>query len=281
MIPADLLGAFSALAASLSWGGGDFSGGFASRRLHPFQVLTISAAVGIVPLIVLLIFGEEGLPSLRAILLAGSAGVAGTLGLAAFYRGLVEGRSAVVAPVASVIGAMIPVLIGMAQAGLPTVQRFVGFAIGLLGIWLVTQEQPIEGVSGNGGLRSAVLAGLGFGGFLTLIAQLGPDEVFGPLIVSKLSGLLLSVFLLRRLDLPIPGFRANPVAGLAGLLDTAGNIFYLLAAQLTRLDIAAALSSLYPAGTVLLAWVLLKERISPRQWLGVTASLAAIVLITT
>ncbi|MFP3853095.1 MAG: EamA family transporter [Anaerolineales bacterium] len=280
MITADLLGAFSALAASISWGGGDFSGGFASRRLHPFQVLTLSAAIGVIPLIVLLIFVEEGLPSLRAILLAGAAGVAGTLGLAAFYRGLVEGRSAVVAPVASVIGAMIPVLVGMAQAGFPTFQRLAGFAIGLIGIWLVTQEQPIGGVSGKPGLRSAVLAGLGFGGFLTLIAQVGPNELYGPLIASKMSGLVLSWIWLWRMGLPVPGVRANPVAGLAGLLDTAGNIFYLLSAHLTRLDIAAALSSLYPAGTVLLAWLLLKERISPRQWLGVMAALAAIVLIT-
>jgi drug/metabolite transporter (DMT)-like permease len=171
-------------------------------------------------------------------------------------------------------------LIGIAQAGFPSVQRLAGFAVGLSGIWLVSQAPTDASARIQSGLRYALLAGLGFGGFLTLIAQVDSAEIFGPLIGSKLAGLILSLIYLQRRALPVPGLRASPVAALAGLLDTAGNIFFLVGAQMTRLDVVAALSSLYPAGTVVLGRFILNERVTGRQWLGVMASIAAIMLIT-
>lgn len=276
----NLLGSLSALAASFSWGVGDFSGGFASRRHHPFQVLTLSAAIGLIPLVILIVVSGEQIPPARDLWLGGIAGLAGTIGLAIFYRGLMLGKSAVVAPVASVIGAIVPLTIGMIQSGLPDGQRLLGFVFGLAGIWLVSQEQPVSDELGESGLRYGLGAGLGFGSFLTLIALVGQQAIYAPLIASKLGGLVFSILYLRRYKMPVPKINSNPPAALAGLMDSAGNIFYLLGTQLARLDVVAALSSLYPAGPVLLGRFLLDERVTRRQWLGVFISILAIILLT-
>lgn len=276
----DLLGAASALASAFSWGGGDFSGGMASRKYGPFQVLVLSAATSL-PLILLLdLLAGEGLPSLRSGLLAAAAGGCGTLGLAAFYRGLAIGRVAVVAPVASVLGTVVPVLVGVFDAGVPSIIRLAGFGLALLGIWLVTGSNGEKAAGTRREMELAVLAGIGFGIFLTLIALVDPDEVFSPLVSSKVAGLLVSLWIVRAHGLAVPTPRQSWAAVAAGVLDTGGNIFYLVGTQMTRLDVVAALGSLYPAITVLLGWRLLKEQVSGRQWFGVAISLAAVVLIT-
>jgi len=280
MFGPDLLGALSALASAFSWGGGDFSGGVAARRYGPFQVLVLSAATSL-PLIVLLdLLAGEGLPSLRSGMLAAVAGACGTLGLAAFYRGLAIGRVAVVAPLASVLGTVVPVLVGVFDAGLPSAVRLAGFALALAGIWLVTGSNGEKVASTRREIELAILAGIGFGIFLTLIALVDPDEVFSPLVSSKIAGLLLCLWIVRARGLSVPSPRSSWAAVAAGILDTGGNVFYLLGTQMTRLDVVAALGSLYPAITVLLGWRLLKERVSRRQWLGVVVSLAAVILIT-
>ncbi len=116
----------------------------------------------------------------------------------------------------------------------------------------------------------ALLAGLGFGGFLAFIAQIQGEQVFAPLVFSKLASVSFAFVLLRTRQLPVPKVKASPVAILSGFLDAGGNIFYLFATQFTRLDIAAVLSSLYPAGTVLLSSIFLKEKLTvlSMDWCG-------------
>ena len=126
------------------------------------------------------------------------------------------------------------------------------------------------------GLGLAILAGIGFGGFLALIAQTDGGQIFTPLVISKFASLVLAIFLVRTRGLPLPKPTDFPVAILSGFLDTGGNILYLFATQFTRLDIAALLSSFYPAGTVLLSSLILKEKISSQQWFGVSTCVAAI-----
>lgn len=280
MPPTDMLGALSALSASVSWGGGDFLGGYASRIHHPFQVLAISATIGLLPLLPLTLLAHESWPSGRTVLLAAAAGAAGTLGLAAFYRGLKVGRTSVVAPLASLLGVLVPLVVGSIEAGLPTAQRAVGFACGLVGVWLVTAGPQPAQISGRAELRDAILAGIGFGGFLTLIAQVEGGQLYSPLIVSKLAGLVLTLVIVQRLRLRLVSPAASGTAALAGLLDTAGNTFFLFGTQLTRLDVVAVLSSLYPAVTVLLGRWVLREAVSPRGWAGVIVCVLAIILIT-
>lgn len=274
-----IFGLLSALSAAVSWGAGDFSGGLASRKQHPFQVVYLSSAGSLAPLLLLALLSGEGLPSLRSALLAGTAGAIGTLGLAAFYRGLLVGRAAVVSPVAAVLGAVVPILVGVVRAGLPTFPTLLGFGTGLLAIWLLTGGGPALAGENGEELRMALLAGIGFGGFLTLIALVDPGEVFGPLVCSKLGSLGVAALVVWRRGWEFAGLTSNKPALLAGLLDTAGNVFYLLAAQWARLDVVAVLASLYPAGTVVLSRLVLKERMTRRSWLGLLVALLAIALI--
>jgi len=278
MIPSDLLGIFFALTSALVWGSGDFSGGLAARRSGQFQVLALAAISGVLMLILFAIWWGEPLPSARGVFWAGAAGVSGAIGIACLYRGLSLGNAAVVAPAAAVISAALPVVYSLFALGAPRPGQLAGFALALLGIWLVSSGAG-SGEAGRQALLLALLAGLGFGGFFILIAQVEPGLVFTPLIVARAVSLGVALLLLLARRDALPSLTSNPVALAAGLLDSGGNIFFLLAQQFTRLDVAAVLSSLYPATTVLLAYLILKETVSPAQWLGAICCLAAVVLI--
>jgi drug/metabolite transporter (DMT)-like permease len=279
MLPDGSLGVLSALASAVVWGSGDFTGGLAARRASQYQVLALSMLSGAAILLLLTLAWGEARPALVDVLWAAAAGFSGAVGIAALYRGLAVGQAAIVAPVSGVVGAALPVLAGAVLAGLPGPLRLVGFGVALLGLWFVSQSMSAGGALQRTSVLLALLAGLGFGGFFILIAQVPGLGVFGPLFVARTSAFAaaLVVLALRRVPLPAPA--AHPVALLAGVLDAGGNIFYVLAQQLTRLDVAAVLSSFYPAATVLLAFFVLKERVAPRQWLGAALCLLAVVLI--
>jgi drug/metabolite transporter (DMT)-like permease len=121
---------------------------------------------------------------------------------------------------------------------------------------------------------------LGFGGFFILLGQVEHGKVFTPLLISRWVAFCVGLLMIRAYRLPFPSLTSNPTALLAGVLDAGGNIFYLLARQFVRLDVAAVLASLYPVSTVLLARLVLGENISRGQWAGVIVCLSAIVLIT-
>jgi drug/metabolite transporter (DMT)-like permease len=276
-----MIGILLALSASLSWGAGDFCGGLAARKINQFQVLLLTTSSSLLLLVLFAVIGNENLPSARDIILAVVAGISGSLGLAALYKGLSLGNTALVAPVAGVIGAIIPTLAGIAVEGLPGILTMTGFALAVVGIWLLSRPKDGSSHLAADGLGLAVLAGIGFGGFLALIAQIKGEQVFTTLVFSKIASLALAILLVRIGRQALPKLGASPVALLSGFLDAGGNILYLFATQNTRLDIAALLSSLYPAATVLLSSLILKEKISPPQWFGVSACVVAIMLITT
>ena len=275
-----MIGITIALAAAFSWGAGDFCGGFASRKISQFQVLLLTTSSSLLLLFIFTIAGRENFPSVRNIVIAVIAGLSGSLGLAALYKGLSLGNSALVSPVAGVIGAIIPTLSGLFIEGLPSLVVLTGFALSFAGIWLVTNSKVRSIGIAQDGLWLALLAGIGFGGFLALIAKIEGDYIFAPLVFSKLASLILAIILIGARQLRLPNLSDSPIAFLSGFLDASGNILYLFATQYTRLDIAALLSSLYPAGTVLLSGLVLKEKLSIRQWIGVSTCIAAIMLIT-
>ena len=196
------------------------------------------------------------------------------------YRALSIGRAAVVAPTSAVLGAVLPVAFGLLTNGAPSPTRLAGFTVALLGIWLVSGSMSNKQALSDRGFLLACLAGLGFGGFFVLIAQVERGFIFTPLILARIVQLAVALLAIRTTRLPFPSFRANPIALLAGALDVGGNIFYVLAQQFVRLDVAAVLASFYPASTVVLASVLLKEKVSRSQGLGLVLCLLAIVLIT-
>lgn len=275
-----MIGITFALAAAIFWGASDFCGGFASRKLNQFQVLLLTTVSSLLLLILFALIWREGLPSAGNIIIAVIAGISGSIGLAALYKGLSLGNSALVSPIAGVIGAIIPTLTGLFIEGLPSFWKLIGFVLSIVGIWLVTRSGDESEHTNQKGLGLALLAGVGFGGFLALIAQIEGEQVFTPLIFSKLAAIFLITVLISIRQLPIPKPIGSPIAILTGFVDTGGNVLYFLATQFARIDVAALLSSLYPAGTVLLSSLILKEELSIRQWIGVSTCIAAIMLIT-
>lgn len=274
-----MTGSLLALLSAAVWGAGDFTGGFATRRSDQYQVLALAAFAGILMLLAVAVFWREPLPDPATFAWASGAGVSGAVGIACLYRGLAEGRTAVVAPTAAVVTAAVPVLFAALTAGLPRATQLAGFALAMAGIWLVGgsgRDRPASA----GDVKLALSAGLGFGGFLTLIAQVDPALVFVPLAITRSVTFLTALVLLAVRRAPLPSPASNPFAWLAGFLDASGNVFYLLARQFTRLDVAAVLSSFYPATTVLLAWIISRERVTPVQWCGAAVCLAAVALIT-
>jgi drug/metabolite transporter (DMT)-like permease len=274
-----LSGIVLGLASAASWGAGDFAGGVSARRSNVYSVVIVSQSTGLVLLIGLALLLSEPVPVPADLSWGAAAGMAGGIGLLLFYRGLATGRMGVVAPVAAVVSAGVPVLAGLTLEGLPTAPQFAGFGLALVAVWLVSRN---NGAS-KAGMRELILplmAGMGFAIFLIAIGRVSDGAILWPLAGARLSSLslvLVVAILMRQARAPAGG--QWPFLVLVGLFDTAGNAFYALAAQAGRLDVAAVLGSLYPATTVMLARFFLKEQISGRQWIGVAAALAAVVLI--
>lgn len=271
------------LLSAIVWGGGDFAGGLASRRVGAWRAVFYAEIIGLGLLLVALVIYREGLISTRGLLLGAAAGAIGSLGLLALYRAMEVGKMSIATPVSALLAALLPVVVGALMAGLPPLTQMAGVGLALLSIWLVSQTDGearlrLERLSD---LRLPLLAGIGFGVYFILIHRVAQEATLWPMIASRSSGtlVLVVVLFLRREGPAIP--RASwPLVTLSGCMDVGGSLFYVLAAQTGRMDIAAVLSSLYPGITVLLAWFVLKERISSGQRLGILAALAAIVLMT-
>jgi drug/metabolite transporter (DMT)-like permease len=273
------IGVLLALTSAVVWGAGDFTGGFATRRSHQFEVLTLSALSGIVLLVTFALLSHETLPPFASAGWAAAGGITGAIGLACLYRGLSFGSSATVAPTAAVITAALPVVFSGFTAGWPHTTRLAGFVLAMLGIWLVARASTGDPISTHG-LRLAIVAGIGFGLFLITIAQVQAGLVFGPLAIARAITLMTAVLLLLAKRLALPSVASNPFALVAGFMDAGGNVLYMLAREFTRMDVAAVLASLYPVTTVVLARLVLKEQITTTQWTGALVCVAAVVLIT-
>ncbi len=267
------------LAASLCWGSGDFSGGLASRRANASSVVTVAYAVGFVLLVALALIWRESFPSPLDMVWGGLAGLAGATGLISFYSALSIGRMGIAAPVSAVLTATLPVLFSAFTEGLPSLLQLGGFVLALLAIGLISRPEQAKGRPEGIGL--ALLAGCGFGCFFILISRVNHTATFWPLAVARFSSvLLLLVVLLIRQQPLLPRITVAPLTLLAGILDATGNAFFVLATHAGRLDVAAVLSSFYPAATVLLAMLILRERMTRTQSIGILLALVAVPLIS-
>jgi drug/metabolite transporter (DMT)-like permease len=266
------------LAASLSWGSGDFSGGLATRRANVFSVVIAAQALGLALLIVIALVWSEPFPSALDLIWGIVAGLAGSVGLAAFYQALAVGRMGITAPIAGVLAATLPVIFSAFFVGLPSFLQLTGFVLALMAVWFISR--PEKAMGRPEGLGLALLAGLGFGSFFILIGQVSPHAIFWPLSAARLSSIIfiLAIALIRRQEV-LPKKTVFIFVLLAGTLDVAGNAFFVLATHSGRLDVAAVLSSLYPAVTVLLASFFLRERVTRIQAIGIVLALVAIPLI--
>jgi drug/metabolite transporter (DMT)-like permease len=269
-----------ALSAATAWGSGDFTSGLATRRVGPFYTVLISYAIGLFALVAVALATLEKAPPITDLIWGALAGLVGMLGLAFLMRGFTTGRMGIVAPVSAVTAAAVPVVFTAFFRGLPGELQLLGFGLALVSIWLLSRPERFSGRPD--GLGMALLAGLGFGAYFTVIDQVGPSAVFWPLIAGRVASCTLMVafaLVTRRPIIP-----PHPPLGflvLGGLLDVSGNMFFLLATQTGRLDIASVLASLYPAVTAILAGLITREHIARLQVAGVGLAVLSIVLITT
>ena len=269
---------FSLLAAA-SWGGGDFAGGLATKRASVFRVVAVAHACGLVATLAMAILSGEPFPPPATLAWGAFAGFVGVFGIAALYRALAIGRMGVVAPVAAVVTGFLPVVVGIRTEGLPDRLQLCGFALALLSIWLVAR--PSEHIDSHRGVGLAALAGIAFGLFLIAGKQAGHGGVFWPLVSARVVSTSLMVVLVA--VMPRDPQPLRPVLWpmiLSGLLDSAGNALFIAATRHGRLDVAAVLSSLYPASTVVLARVLLKERIARLQAVGIACAIVSVALVS-
>jgi drug/metabolite transporter (DMT)-like permease len=276
----DLTAPFLSLSAAVTWGAADFSGGLATKTVNAFRVVVVAHATGLLFMGALALMLGEAIPSGRALLFGAVAGAVGGIGLAAFYKSLAVGTMGINAPLSAVITALLPLAYSFFTEGAPHVLRIVGFVLALVSIWVMAA--PRSGVArGQPGLGLAVVAGIGFGGFLLLMKLAGPHGVFWPLASARAASFLLMLVLVF-----FAGARPKSDAGalkymiIAGILDSAANALYVMSAQRGRLDVAAVLSSMYPASTLILARIVLKERLSRLQACGTIAALVAVGLIS-
>ena len=267
------------LTSALFWGAGDFSGGLASKRTSAYTVVGLSQFASLLILLIGVFLVSPEPFSMHSALWGGIAGICGAGGLVALYSGLARGPMGVVAPLTAVSAAVVPVVFSIFQSGLPPASDMLGILVALVAVWTISSGDSLGKLSRND-LVLPLLAGLGFGVFFILIAAASQETTIWPLVFARSSSvlfILLVGMLLSKVEIPLRG--QIPIIALAGIFDTGGNIFYVLATRYGRLDISAVLSSLYPAATVFLAWIILKERLTVRQWFGVVLVILAVGLI--
>jgi len=237
------------------------------------QVVGMVAAVGIAA-------GRgEPVPQGADLGWAAATGVAGVIGMTSLYRGLAVGRMGVVAPTTGVLAAVIPVVVGFATEGIPPPAVLVGIATALAAVVIITRV-PGHDDGRPSGVRWALTAGIAIGLFNVFVGQLSGAGAFGPLVVIRLvQGVVLAVLIVAWRQPWRMGRDVVPKLVAVGLLDMAGNACFILAAQTGQLAIAAVLSSLYPVVTVVLAVMVLSERVTRSHVLGIALTGLAIVLI--
>ena len=268
------------LLSAIAWGIGDFNGGLAARKLSARLVVLFSQVAGVLALIFLVwLLGERAM-SLRDVGLSMVAGVIGAAGLLLLYGIFAAGDVSVAASITGVVATLVPVAYGMYWDGLPHVVVILGFGLALVGVGVISLPSRAKPLPMRTLLLS-LLCGICFGGFLILIAQLHSHAVFLPLVWARVASIsLLLALVVSQRQWAVPGGRVWwPLIG-CGVMDALGNAFFVMAKQIGRLDVASALSSLYPASTVILAFIFLRERVSRMQTIGIVITLAAIPLIS-
>ena len=220
----------------------------------------------------------ESIPTGNDLLLCLVAGVLGGTGITALYRGLAIGRMGIVAPVTGVLAAVIPVVAGIVLEGLPGTMVLVGIGLAVVSVVLVSRVADEGG--GRAGLTEALIAGVAIGCFGVAISGISDGQVFSSLTLIRLvqAVLVIGLVVATRAAWRLPP-GVLPAVVVVGVLDMAGNSFYLLAIQTGALAVASVLSALYPVATVILAAVVLHERVTRDHTIGIGLAAAAIVLI--
>lgn len=285
-----------ALGSGLTFGVADFAGGLAAKRASATSVTFVSQAIGLIVLLPLL--GVlPGTPSVAAFVSGGLAGIAGALGVVAYLRALALGPMGVVAPLASVVGVMVPVVVGVVAGERPSLLAAFGIAVGLIAITVVagggrrTEDQDTGGPPANSsagasvdldrrGPLLALAGGAAFGVFFVLLDLTPTGSGLWPLVGARIASLALMGSAVALVSRTLPPRDAMPMVAASGALDMLANILFLLATRAGLLTISALLASLYPVVVVVLARQLLAERLRRPQVVAVVLALLAVGVIT-
>jgi drug/metabolite transporter (DMT)-like permease len=295
-----------ALASAVFYGAADFLGGLAARRASAIPIVVISQVAGLFALVLMLPFLPASSPSRYDVMWGAAAGVTGGIGVALLYHALATGTMAIVAPITAVCAVTVPVGAAIAFGERPGTGATSGIALAIVAIVLVSRQGAIasplqrdgatnsslqknavaswrRGGEATGETRSAgtaLASGVAIGLFFLTLAQSGPNAGMWPLVAARAVSFLLfaTLALVTRKSLRMKrDVAALAIAG--GVLDMLANLLYLLATRYGQLSLVVTLSSLYPASTVLLARLVLGERLSGGQTAGIVCALIAVMLI--
>ena len=270
-----------ALASAVVYGAADFCGGLAARRANAFAVVALAQLAGLLAVGALLPW-LGGDPTGSDLAWGAAAGVAGACGLVLFYRALAEGVMSVVAPVTAVSAAALPVLGGLVLGERIGPWTLAGIVLALVAVVLVAAEDGLGSLrtARPASLLPALAAGAGFGLFFVLLDRTREDAELSPLVAARVVSVLVVVVLARLVSRSLSVPRGVlPVVLLTGVADMTANALFLLAAQQGQLAITGVLASLYPVSTVVLAQLVLRERLAATQAVGLAAAGVAVVLI--
>jgi drug/metabolite transporter (DMT)-like permease len=276
-----------ALGSAVLYGAADFFGGLTARRANTIATVFVSQFVGLVLLLLVLPFLPASAISAGDWIWGFVAGLSGGIGVALLYRALAVGAMAVVAPTTAVIAAMIPVLFAFVLGERLRLLTWSGIALALVAIGLVSRpasEDPMPGQPKSSafppGFGLALLSGFAVGIFFLSLARTTTAAGMWPLVAARIATLVLFgaiALATGRTLLMSRTAAATAVSG--GALDMAANALYMTAARIGPLSVVVTLASLYPASTVLLARVVLGERLGAVQIAGIVCALAAVLII--
>jgi drug/metabolite transporter (DMT)-like permease len=273
------------LISAATWGGSDFVGGLGARRAPVMLVVGSGHLVSLLVLLVICLVTRLTLPGTQDLLIAALGGFEGALALSLFYRALAMGTMGLTAALTGLLTALVPVLFSLVHDGPPALLTTFGLATGLAAIWLITHAPVARNAQGQASTPPAALvfgaiAGVGFGTQLILFKLAGEGSVLWVMSSARAAGVA-AMFLMVLIMPPKAPWRDFWLFGiLAGSLDTIGNLLFIETTRLGSLDVAAMICSLYPAVTILLAALVLREWPTRRQLVGIGLALAAVMLLS-
>jgi drug/metabolite transporter (DMT)-like permease len=266
-----------ALAASLAWGCSDFLGGLQTRSQHLLGVLLVSQAAGLAIVLPVALVSGEALPSGSGALWAMTAGLAELIAFAAFYRALAIGTMHLIAPIAGT-GALVPLSVDLIAGHRPGPFAAAGLVLAIGGVALTSWEGGARVTRGAG---LAVLAAFGFGLFFVGLDAAADSGVWWPVVYNRLGSLgALSLVALALRRPPVVARSSAGAVAAVGILDVGANALFVAALGQGLAGVVSVLGSLYPLTTVALAWLLLRERASLPQGVGVAGALAGVALVS-
>ncbi|MEJ7567063.1 MAG: DMT family transporter [Gaiellaceae bacterium] len=268
-----------ALGASLSYGVGDFLGGLTSRRAHVLAVLLLSQVAGAAAVVVWVVVAGEPFLGAGAALAAIAAGLCGVLGLAGLYRGMAIGAMGVVAPISGVAAA-IPFAVGIARGERPSLLQVAGALVAVIGLALVSRSTGEPGARVATGVGLALMAALGFGLYFVFLDIAADDSAPWAVLVARLASttLVLVATVVAGVSLALPPRLLLAVLAV-GACDVGANVLFALATTRGLVSVVSVLTSLYPAVTVALAALLLRERLGGVQLAGAAAVLTGATML--